>query len=379
VRNAFLLFAAGLAAPLALALPVTPARLSVAAVDAQTGKALDGAVVGATESVYYTGFHSSHTECFRAAATLAANGKATVSLPAAMMPTQGADNRTVEVFAFRKGYCAERPYAAASTAGFIKWANREDPQGLWGKVDNPKPGDAVTLRLARSDDEPERRLRHLALVSRRFAYSCHEAGGDFMAPVREAMLTEARAIARTDYEKELASQVERAWQGDRVPIRVVTVNPDAPPPDPNLRAADGLTKLMRAARDMLPDEVKKQLAAGARADVVTGPDGYSALDLVLSRAAKDVAESRTAGQEIHMGRMIALLVAARPAPTMRAEYREALADPARWTVTPHLREFWMQVREQVMPLAARPRYAARCAIDEPGLRSLPLIAPPGSR
>lgn len=379
MRYSFLILAAALASPMAKAVPVMPARLSVTAVDADTGKALEGVVVGATESVYYTGFHSSHTECFRAATALAAGGKASVVLPAANMTAAGANKRTVEVFAFRKGYCAERPYAAASTAGFVKWANREDPRGLWGKVDNPKPGDAVTLRLARSDDEPERRLRHLTLVSRSFAYACREAGRDVMAPVKEAILAEARAIARSAYERELASQVERAWQGDQAAVRMVTINADAPPPDPNLRGSEGLTRLMRAARDMLPDEVKKQLAAGARADVVTGPDGYSALDLVLSRAARDVAERGTEGQEIHIARMIALLVAARPAPTLRAEYREALAEPARWTVTPHLREFWMQVREQVMPLAARPRYEARCAIDEPALRSLPLIAAPGSR
>ena len=53
---------------------------------------------------------------------------------------------------------------------------------------------------------------------------------------------------------------------------------------------------MRAARDVLPDEVKKQLAAGARADVVSGPDGYSALGFVLLNGELDARGAAAAYQ-----------------------------------------------------------------------------------
>jgi hypothetical protein len=363
-----LLLATALCPAVAWAAGVPPASLSVKAVDAQSGEPLRGAVIGATESVFITGFHSSGSECFRATASILPPGTGSLTLPAASMDASrgkiGA--RTIEVFAFHEGYCAARPYPAASWAGFVNSANREDPRGLWGKVETPKEGDTLTIRLTRSHDEPERRLRHLHFVSRYFSRACNATTREIIAaPMKKAILDEAHTIAATPYEKQLAEQAERAW--------------DAPAPDPNARAIDGLTPLMRAARDMKPEEVSRQIELGGRADAVTGPDGYSALDLVLSRAARDIRETGTEGQEIHMERMVRLLASANPAPTLRAEYRQQLADPSRWTLTPHLREFWMQVREQVAGLSARPRYEAQCAIEEPALRSLPLSEPAKSR
>ncbi len=80
-----------------------------------------------------------------------------------------------------------------------------------------------------------------------------------------------------------------------------------------------------------------------------------------------------------MLRMIDTLVAAHPAPTLRGDYREDLADPSRWKLTPHLRDFWTEVREKVAKLEARPVHPARCAINEPARRSLELRTekPPG--
>jgi hypothetical protein len=230
------------------------------------------------------------------------------------------------------------------------------------------------------------------------------------------MNAEAVAIAKTPYERILAAQVDRAWDGKKkrlgLPLGGPAGSGDARElrlmmdqlrknpafngtfKDPvgnsstvyspgeegewaqvfDLEGRDesGYTVLMIAARAMQPATVRVLLAEGARADTLTGPDGYSALDLVLSKAVEDVQETGTEGREIHLLRMVELLVAARPAPTLRAEYREEFIDPQRWTVTPHLREFWMQVRDRVAKVQARPRYAAKCAIEEAGKRSLGL-------
>ncbi len=407
-----------LAAPgAARAVHVGGANLPLLIVDAASGQPVPGATVAGAESFYWTGFHASGTECFRAASTVlpAAGGKGQLPLPETDVKSpRWSDTRHVELFAYHGGYCVDRN-AAASWAGFVNWANRENPQGLWGSVPSPKPDETTIVKLLRSEDETERRLRHLAFVARSISFSCRELGVAPFATLRAAMNDEAAAIAKTPYEKLLAAQVDRGWDGKKkglwLPLagpassgdaRVLRLMMDDLRKNPAFsgtfkdprgsitysragvdgewsqvfemegRDESGYTALMIAARAMQPATVRLLLEQGARADTLTGPDGYSVLDLVLSKAVEDVQESGTEGREIHLLRMVETLVAARPAPTLRAEYREEFIDPQRWTVTPHLREFWMQARDRVATAQARPRYAAKCAIEEAGKRSLGL-------
>jgi hypothetical protein len=401
------------------AVHVRATALPLSVVDAISGQPVPGATVAGSESFYWTGFHASGTECFRAASTVLppAGGDGQLALPETDVKSpRWSDTRHVELFVHHAGYCVDRN-AAASWAGFVNRANRENPQGLWGSVPSPKPDETTIVRLLHSEDETERRLRHLAFVARSIPFSCRELGVAPFAILRAAMNGEARAIAKTPYEKFLAAQVDRGWDGQkkglwlplagpassgdvrvlRVMIENLRKNPafDGTFKDPlnnstityarsgadgewsqvfEMEGHDesGYTALMNAARAMQPAAVRLLLEQDARADTLTGPDGYSVLDVVLSKAAQDVEETGTEGREIHLLRMVEILVAARPAPTLRAEYREEFIDPQRWTVTPHLREFWMEVRGRVATVQARPPYAAKCAIEEAGTRSLGL-------
>ncbi len=63
------------------------------------------------------------------------------------------------------------------------------------------------------------------------------------------------------------------------------------PFDIDARNQDGLTTLMLSAQAMQRESVAFLLANGARADVVSGPDGYTAIDLVLARARAECART----------------------------------------------------------------------------------------
>jgi hypothetical protein len=73
-----------------------------------------------------------------------------------------------------------------------------------------------------------------------------------------------------------------------------------------------------------------------------------------------------------MLRMIDLLVAHREAPTLHPRYREELADPSRWKLTPHLAEFGLAVSRRVARLEARPPVILTCPADQPAKLSLQL-------
>jgi hypothetical protein len=123
---------------------------------------------------------------------------------------------------------------------------------------------------------------------------------------------------------------------------------------------------------MQPAAVTWLFEHGASLQILSGPGGYSAIDLVLDRARTDVKEKGTEGQEIHMLRMIDLLVAHREAPTLHPSYREELADPSRWKLTPHLAEFWQEVWRRIAKLEARPPVVLTCPADQPAKLTLQL-------
>ena len=397
-------------------------RLLLRPVDAKSGAPVDGVIVSASEHYYWTGFHSSGETCFRAA-TQTLNGAAPFILPAATAERVVEDTRHVEVLAYRRGYCALQPYAPAHAAGFIKWASKNEPQGGWGSVESPKFDQPITLSMKASVDPPAHRARHLALVARVAANQCRALEATF-APMKEALLDEAREIARNGgiRERLFALRVEEAFDGSygeravlgtvlhepaqRGDVAVLTkmlewarsesyaaqpkclsnrhyclfpkgLQSNAPVTEPfRIDAADerGFTALMAAAYAIQPATARILLANGADVNAVDGPGGYSSLDLVLSRAREDVKETSPEGIDGHILRMIELLKTTTPAPTVNARYHAELTDRASWKLGPHLTSFWERVRERVLPLKGRQDQPAACHVERVFKESLRLMA-----
>jgi hypothetical protein len=370
----------------AAAVTVPEWRIPVEVIDGATRAPLTGAVTMAAETDFWSTpplYLDQHADCNRAADSVLATGRGALTLPKfEAEPGKFFENaRKIDVMAFSKGHCAAHIYTDAKGVALAKWHQMKDVPGL-GKLESQKVGEPVTLPLDPSTDDPERRLRYLRSVAWEFGTACP---GKSSVSLRTAIFEEAHAIARTPFEKILASQVEVAWSGGHRDVSVPLAfyaetgrmeefrNEIARSPgDIDARDDAGMTPLMHAAKAMQAPSVKALLAAGARADIVTGTDGYSAIDLVLSRAADEVGEMNSEGRQAHMERMIAMLAAAKPAPTLRAEYRDVLADPGAWKLTPNRRDFWMRVREEVKGLAARPRVEASCESLEAARRTLPL-------
>ena len=425
-RSGFLGAAAALAMviPARAAPPVVESTLGIRALDARTEQAVEGAVVVVSEHYYWTAFHNSGTTCFRAAAKrLETRGEAgTFRLPAVDPVTSAKvidETRHVEVFGYRAGYCVAQPYATAGHAGFVKWANRGKSSGSWGKVETPQFGTTIVLRLKPSNDAPERRLRYLVQIAAQIGGHCRDYGDAWLQPFKSAVLAEANALASDPVEKLLAARVNEAFQANprhkvlRNVLHASAVKGDVPgmrrmlgwakkdpflagsycPPDestcmipvrtpeemPRERAFDinerdenGFSALMAAARAMQPASVRALIEAGADANVLSGPGGYGALDLVLSRARDDVKEGGAEGLEGHLLRMIDLLKSANPAPTLHPFYHAQLSDASRWKLGPRLQAFWTQVRARVATLAPRAAPEAACPITEPARLSLEL-------
>ncbi len=386
---AVLVITAGMAQ--AIAASIAPSRLLLRPVDSQSGASIDGVIVSASEHYYWTGFHSSGETCFRAA-TQVLNGAPFV-LPAAK--GDGAshvveDTRHVELLAYRRGYCALQPYATANWAGFIKWAGKNDPHGGWGSVESPKFDQPLTLSMKPSIDPAPHRARHLALVARVAANQCRALDATF-APMKDALLDEAREIGRSGgiRERLFALRVEEAFDerhGERAVLGTVLhdyclfpngFQSGAPVTEPfRIDAADerGFTALMAAAHAMQPATARILLENGADVNAVDEPGGYSALDLVLSRAREDLKETTPEGIDRHLLRMIDLLKAARPAPTVSARYHAELTDRASWSLGPRLTSFWESVRERVLPLTPRQNRPAACPIERIVKESLRLTS-----
>jgi hypothetical protein len=416
-----------IAAGIANALPISmePSRLLLRPVDTKTGAPIDGVIVSASEHYYWTGFHSSGETCFRAA-TQVLNGAAPFVLPAAKAdsaPQMVEDTRHVEILAYRRGYCALQPYASAHQAGFVKFAGKNDPHGGWGSVESPKFDQPIVLSLKPSIDPPRHRARHLALVARVAASQCRALEAAF-APMKDAILGEAREIARNGgiHERLFALRAEEAFNeapGKRAVLGTVLHEPaergdvptlmkmldwgrseayaaqpnclsnrhyclfpsgfqsGAPVTEPfRIDAADerGFTALMAAAHAMQPATARILLENGADVNAVDEPGGYSALDLVLSRAREDLKETTPEGIDGHLLRMIDLLKAATPALTVNARYHAELADRASWKLGTRLTSFWESVRERVLPLTPRPDQPAACPIERILKESLRLTA-----
>jgi len=416
--------ALGMANPARAAPPVLESTLGIRALDAKTEQALQGVVVLASEHYYWTAMHGSGTTCFRAAAKrLESSGDAGILRLPAVDPLTSAKvvdiTRHVEVFGYRAGYCVAQPYASAQHAGFVKWANKGKSSGGWGMVETPQFGSTIVLRLKPSNDAPERRLRYLARIAAQIGGHCRDYGDAWLQPFKSAVLAEAGALASEPVEKLLAARVSEAFEVNpkrkylRNVLQPSAVKGDVPgmrrmlewarkdpllaagycPPDgspcmlpirtpeemPRERAFDinerdenGYSALMAAAKAMQPASVRALIEAGADVNVLSSPGGYSALDLVLSRARDDVKEGGPEGLESHLLRMIDLLKSASPPPTLHPMYHAQLADPSRWKLGPRLQAFWLEVRARVAALAPRAAIEAACPIEEPARLSLEL-------
>src|SRR2546425_6371230 len=306
---------AGLVACLVLA--ASPARailgfgesgVPVRTLDADSGAPVANAVVLGAERLEWHEFHSTRSACSRtAAATTGARGEAELR-PAGSDPAGrlGSIYR-FHLIAYRAGYCA----------GTVAGSGR-----LQG-------GD---MRMTPSIDPAEPRLRHLALVARQAAMACPEAGTAWIEGLRSAALAEASRLASSPLEKILAVRVEEAFdlsggqpksmrnvlhgyaaQGNVVGMQQMLAWAGADPflakgfcppgqstcmmpmPDParmpreqpfhiDERDENGFSALMVAAKAMKPEAVRWLLDNGADVNVVTGPGGFNALDLVLARA-----------------------------------------------------------------------------------------------
>src|SRR4029453_13119901 len=104
--------------------------------------------------------------------------------------------------------------------------------------------------------------------------------------------------------------------------------------------------LMAAAHAIQPGTARVLLENGADVNAVDGPGGYSALDLVLSRAREDLKETGPGGIDGHLLRMIDLLKAVTPALTVNARYHAELADRPSWKMGPLLTAFWERVLDR---------------------------------
>jgi hypothetical protein len=412
------------AIPAAAAPPVFESTLGIRALDANTGKPLEGAVVVASEHYYRTAFEGSHTTCFRAVAKrLESRGEAEILRLPAVDPVTSEkvidETRHVEVFGYRVGYCVAQPYASAGHAGFVKWANRGKASGSWGTVETPQFGSTIVLRLKPSNDAPERRLRYLARIAAQIGGHCRDYGDAWLQPFKSAVLAEAQGLASDPVSKLLAARVSEAFEanprhkvlrsvlhgpavtGDvagmrrmlewakkdpflagpycppnestcMIPVRAPGEMPRERAFDINERDENGFSALMAAAKAMQPATVRALIEAGADVNVLSGPGGYGALDLVLSRARDDVREGGPEGLEGHLLRMIDLLKSANPPPTLHPAYYAELSDPSRWKLGPRLQPFWMEVRARVATLAPRAAIEASCPIEEPARLSLAL-------
>ncbi len=411
------------------ALPIGETALRVNLVDAKTGKPVDGPFAAASESYYWTRFHSSGTTCFRAASKKLRWLTDTLKLPSVGIVTSAkvtGDTRHIQLIAYRPGYCVAKPYAPASSAGFIKWANKNDPNGLWGSVDSLKPSDVATIRLMPASDPPEHRLRHLVEVAKALDSTCRDLPTAFRDAMIPAILNEASALASTQVERVLAMRINDtlmhaelrkrmfspydgpALSGDVARLRLLmdwaktdpqfsgsyettgsntstsfVWTPEMLPLEPgfgiNSRNERGLTPLMEAVNAVQIPTTRLLLENGADINVLSGPGGFSALDLLLARARTDVKETGTEGFELQLMRFIDMLVAAKPVPTIHPHYRDEIENTADWKLTPHLAQFWKQVLDRVIKLKPREKITLTCPIEQLAKNSLELAVTPADR
>jgi hypothetical protein len=399
---AALLILATLAAPTTRAAPtILPSPLKLSIVDAGTGKPLDGVAVAAGEYVHWSGYHSSGTTCLRSHSAVVDGSS---PMPTLILPASGPTNplrsdgeSTLEVYVFRAGYCAAH--------SVISPRNRE-----------------AAFRLRPSGDPAEHRLRYLQQVAQAAMNVCRDSEASRADAIRSAVAAEAHAIAKTPLERVLAQRVAFPLRQDAKPLNLyapavhyastgdveqlrtlfvwaktdpyfkgmfqqgggyqsISSGNDADLREPfhvDNRDTRGMTALMAAAAAMQPASARLLLEQGADTNVLTGPAGYSALDLVLSRAATDVKESGTEGQQAHLLRMIALLTGAKTPPSLHPAYKNELDHPERWTVTPQRRAFWMEVRGSVAGMKVRAPVTLACPDTPPARLNLGLVTSAGS-
>ncbi len=405
--------------------PFTKDAIKVNIIDSVSRKKIPGAIVLATQSYYWTGFHSSGTTCFRAAALTLNSSDKPESI---MLPSIGVadlikitNTRHIELAAYREGYCGAKPHASAQHAGFIKYAAKNDPSGMWGTVDSPAPGSEVTINLVPANDPAEHRLKHLSLVARFFAKKCPNNSLVYLDPFKKAILAEARQLAVTQSEKIQLVRIEEVFEPEKRKttlrllvhgaassgdveilskyIRWAKQDPTFTKPfcesAGDVRAVScisiahnaddiarthaftidernekGNTPLMEAVYNMQYGATEFLLQQGADVNALSGYGGYSAIDLVLSKARDDIKETGTDGQAIQLLLMIDQLVSHHPAPTLHARYYNDLTDLEKWKLSPNAYDFWLKVQQKTKRLMPRNAIVLTCPIEQVARQSL---------
>jgi hypothetical protein len=148
--------------------------------------------------------HGTETYCVRADVTPATGPWVTMELPYAGSDVVTAA-RAIEAFAYRPGYCLARTPSAAEASSIKQFSmGRQLPNIV-------NTGEETRLDMRRSGQAPDERLMYLqeltaGLLCSRARWSDRSRGA--MGLLADAMLGEAREIARSRYEKTLVQQLE---------------------------------------------------------------------------------------------------------------------------------------------------------------------------
>jgi hypothetical protein len=186
-----------------LVAPATAGAFKVALRDEASGKPLEGAFVIAREWATVGKIHGTDDYCARADVAPVHGPFVTMDLPLAgtdMFTTA----RGLEAIAYRPGYCLGRTESAERIASW-KYMSVGMPR--------PKEIDTSTetrLQMRRSEADPEERLLYLRQMLPLF--SCtrdrwSSRSEKSLELFREAVVSEARTLARTRYEKALAHRL----------------------------------------------------------------------------------------------------------------------------------------------------------------------------
>ena len=189
----------------ATALAFFGTTIKVGVRDAETNKPLGGAFVVVREFAEVGKLHGSMSYCVRAQAAAADAPSLTLGLP-----HPGTDlltkARALEGFAYRPGYCMAR-IGDARAAASHKYMNvgMAAPPELDASAEN-------NFAMRRAAQTPEERLLHLEQIASGLLCQQSRWGDgskEAIGKLAEAMTGEANSIARSKYEKHLASRVAR--------------------------------------------------------------------------------------------------------------------------------------------------------------------------
>lgn len=382
--------------------------------DQATGKPVDGAFVIAREWASVGKLHGTSEYCVRADITPVREASMTMDLPSA-----GSDTTTrargIDAIAYGPGYCLARTESARDIASYKYLPVGQAP---------PKEIDTsaeTRLQMRRGNQSAEERLVYLQEMMPLFTCSKErwsDRSAKSLALFREAVLSEARTVARTRYEQGLAQKLglgpeaasftrdfvvlpedyrvmwtdrgivtaagrPQAMPGPAIPHApgmpsrmggsMLIQRPSAPPTlkihcrhgdaskcDLDERDAEGMTAILGTVyyNQAPADNVKVLLDAGADPSIPARPYAPAPIEYaILQLLRTSPGESRD-----RLARIVDLL-AASPRTTIVQWLKDDLAaDPSTWIQVRHQPGFAALVerRETLAKLPARPEYRPGC-------------------